>query len=132
MPNDNDNNDNNDNDISKLLRKYYKPKDDITPEQFWDELSKKIDCLFHREVFTEKACNENGALFTDEEKYWMGLDEYVRNEVSSLKHKTITDHLLTCKDCRKNYNDLLDKKKVLENLLIYSASSRSQLVNSLI
>ena len=97
--------------ISELLKKHYKPQNDINPESFWDEVSKKIDSLFHKELYSEKVINNEGLLLSEEERYWFGLEEYVKNEVSSLKHKVITEHLLKCRECRKNYNDFLDKKK---------------------
>ncbi len=106
-------NDKNQDEISELLKKFYKPKNETNPDQFWDELSKKIDCLFHREIFTDRVSNSEGKILTDEEKYWLGLEEYINNEVNSLKHKSITDHILDCKECRKNYNNLLDKKKII-------------------
>ena len=97
--------------ISELLKKYYKPQNEINPESFWDEVSKKIDSLFHKELYSEKVINNEGLLLSEEERYWLGLEEYVKNEASSLKHKVITEHLLKCRECRKNYNDFLDKKK---------------------
>lgn len=101
-------------DISDLLKKFYKPKDEINNNDFWNSLSKKLDALFHKEVMTDKVSSDEKSLLTDEERYWTGLEEYINNQISSLKHKSITDHLLKCKECRKNYNDLLDKKKVPE------------------
>jgi len=100
-------------DVSDLLKKFYKPKNEISNNEFWDELSKKLDSLFHKEILTDKLSNEQESILTEEERYWIGLEEYLNNQVQSLKHKAITDHLLKCKECRKNYNALLDKKKVL-------------------
>lgn len=97
--------------ISSLLKKYYKPDKEIEPEVFWEEVSQKIDSLYHKELLSEKRVNNEGTLLSEEERYYLGLNEYINNEVSSLKHKTITDHLLKCKECRKNHNDILDKKK---------------------
>ena len=97
--------------ISELLKRFYKPDKEINSQDFWDDLSKKIDSLYHKEIFSEKCYDEAGNLLHDENRYWLGLEEYVKNEISSLKHKSITEHLLQCKDCRKNYTDLLDKKK---------------------
>ncbi len=111
----NNNNDETD-DVGDLLRKFYKPKEEINSDLFWDNVSKKIDSLFHKEIFTSKVCHEDGILLSDEEKYWLGLEEYINNKTSSLQHKNITDHILTCKECRKNYNDLLDKKKVFNTI----------------
>ena len=101
----------------ELLRKFYKPDKEINQEDFWQEVSKKIDSLFHKEILLEKCLDEQGELLSEEYRYWAGLEEYIRNEVSSLKHKTITDHLLSCNECRKNYTDLLDKKKELISLI---------------
>ena len=97
----------------ELLNKFYKPDKEIDKELFWQEVSKKIDSLFHKELFLEKCIDKEGKLLSDEECYWLGLEQYISNEVSSLKHKVITDHLLKCSECRKNYIDLLDKKKKL-------------------
>lgn len=97
--------------ISELLKRHYKPDKEIDPDVFWSELSTKIDSLFHSELFSQKVQNEEGVMLSEEERYWLGLEEYLRNEISSLKHKTITDHLLICKACRQNYNNLLDKKQ---------------------
>ncbi len=99
--------------ISELLKKYYKPSKETDPEDFVKEVLHKIDSLFHKEIFSENSFNKNGEPISDEERYWSGLEEYLNNKVTSLKHKTITDHLLKCKDCRKNYTQLMDKKKVL-------------------
>ena len=98
--------------ISDLLKRFYKPDKEIDPDVFWKEVSKKIDSLFHKEIFSEKTFNDKKEVLSDEERYWLGLEEYINNEVSSLKHKTITEHLLNCKECRQNHNDFLDKKKV--------------------
>lgn len=97
--------------ISDLLKRFYKPGKEINTEEFWEKVSKKIDSLFHKEVLSEKTHDSSGAILSEEGRYWLGLEEYIKNEISSLKHKTITDHLLQCNECRKNYVDLLDKKK---------------------
>ena len=81
----------------ELLNKFYKPDKEIDKELFWQEVSKKIDSLFHKELFLEKCFNEQGTLLSDEERYWLGLEQYINNDVSSLKHKMITDHLLECR-----------------------------------
>ena len=99
--------------ISELLKKYYKPDKETDTEEFTKEVLNKIDSLFHKEIFSEVYFNDDRGPFSDEERYWAGLEEYLNNKVSSLKHKTITDHLLKCKDCRKNYIEIKDKKKVL-------------------
>lgn len=99
--------------ISELLKKYYKPDEELDPEEFTKEVLNKIDSLFHKEIFSENCFDGSGEPASDEERYWLGLEEYLTNKTSSLKHKTITDHLLKCKDCRKNYTRLMDKKKVL-------------------
>ncbi len=99
--------------ISDLLKKYYKPEKEIDPVEFWDDVAKKIDSLFHKELYSDKTTDENGRMLTDEERYWMGLDEYLKNQTGSIKHKTITEHLLSCKECRNNYNNLLNKKKLV-------------------
>ena len=111
--------------ISDLLRKYYKPDKETNSDVFWEEVSKKIDSLFHKEIFSEKVSNEEGVVLTEEQRYWLGLEEYINNEVSSLKHKTITEHLLHCKECRQNHNDILDKKKVIYDL--YHLTSKQNL-----
>lgn len=97
--------------ISELLKKHYKPDKEIDSEIFAKEVLSKIDSLFHKEILSENYFNEKGEPASDEERYWSGLEEYLNNKISSLKHKTITDHLLKCKDCRKNYTQLMDKKK---------------------
>ncbi len=101
--------------ISELLKKYYKPdkEEEVDPDLFVTEILNKIDSLYHKEIFSENLFNKNGESISDEEQYWSGLEEYLNNKVSSLKHKVITDHLLKCKDCRKNYMLITDKKKVL-------------------
>jgi len=105
--------------ISDLLKKYYKPEKEIDSDKFWDNVEKKIDSLFHKELYSDRITDENGRILTDEERYWIGLDEYLKNQTGSIKHKTITEHLLGCKECRSNYNNLLDKKKlILESRLI--------------
>ena len=97
--------------IGELLKKHYKPDKRLDSESFTEDVFKKIDSLFHKEIFSEKSTSGAGQLFSDEERYWLGLEEYINNEVSSLKHKAITDHLLKCKECRKNHDAMLDKKK---------------------
>ena len=99
--------------ISELLKKHYKPDKELDSDIFAEEVLKKIDSLFHKEIFSENYCNASRETLSDEDRYWRGLEEYLNNKVSSLKHKAITDHLLKCKDCRKNYMQLKDKKKVL-------------------
>ena len=101
----------------ELLRKFYKPDKETNQEDFWQEVSKKIDSLFHKEILSEKYFDEQGELLPEEYRYWAGMEQYIKNEVSSLKHKTITDHLLSCNECRKNYTDLLDKKKEVISLI---------------
>ncbi len=113
MPHDGDNKDKPYDELSELLRKYYKPNKEIESEAFWDQVEKKIDSLFHKEVLSDKKNNDKNEPLSDEERYWFGLEEYMDNKVSSIKYKTITSHLLACKECRQNYNDFLDKKKVL-------------------
>ena len=99
--------------LSELLKKYYKPDKKTDPAIFVKDVLNKIDSLFHKEIFSEACFNEKGESISDEERYWIGLEAYMNNRISSLKHKTVTDHLLKCKDCRKNYIQLKDKKKVL-------------------
>ena len=103
--------------ISELLKRFYKPDKEIDLDEFWGEVSKKVDSLFHKELYSDSLVNEQGVLMSDEERYWLGIEEYAKNEIGSLKHKTITDHLLQCKECRQNYNDLLDKKKPMIDLM---------------
>lgn len=98
--------------INELLKKYYKPDKELNDEEFFKNLSRKLDSLFHREVYSDKIQDNEGNFLSDEKRYWLGLEEYLKNDVSSLKHKAITSHLLACKECRKNYNDLSDKKKL--------------------
>lgn len=105
---------NNSNDeLSELLKKYYNPTQDINIEKLWEKVSKKIDTLFHKDILSDKQSREDGSLYSDEERYWIGLEEYINNKVDSLKHKKITDHLLSCSECRKNHNQILNKKKEL-------------------
>ena len=104
--------------IGELLKKHYKPDKQIDSESFIKDLFNKIDSLFHKEILSEKSISAAGQLLSDEEKYWLGLEEYINNDISSLKHKTITDHLLKCKECRKNYDSMLDKKKTTSLLNI--------------
>ncbi|MBI2996418.1 MAG: hypothetical protein HYY52_06920 [Candidatus Melainabacteria bacterium] len=104
--------------LGELLKKYYKVDNFIDSQEFWEDVSGKIESLFHKEIFSEKVVGSNGELLSDEERYWLGLEEYIKNETPSLKHKVVTDHLLICKQCRHNYNDLLDKKKVIFNNLV--------------
>lgn len=99
--------------ISELLRKHYKPNKELNPDIFVQEVLKKIDSLFHKEILSQSYLKANGEPVSDEERYRLGLEEYLNNKLSSLRHKTVTDHLLKCKDCRKNYIQLMDKKKVL-------------------
>ena len=104
-------------DISELLKRFYKPDKEIDLDGFWEEISDKIDSLFHKELYSEKIVNNDGSIMSDEERYWLGIDEYIKNEVASLKHKTITDHLLKCKECMQNYSSRLDKKKEMIELV---------------
>ena len=113
MGTDEDNKDKPYDEISELLKKYYKSNKETDPDVFAKEVLNKINSLFHKEILSENCFNESGGLSSDEERYWLGLEDYLNNKVSSLKHKTITDHLLKCKDCRKHYKNLMDKKKVL-------------------
>ena len=97
--------------ISEILKKHYKSPKEINEEKFWNELSKKLDSLYHKEILSNKFYLTDGSLMSEDQRYWLGLEEYINNEVNSLKHKTITDHLLRCTECRKNYTNALDKKK---------------------
>src|SRR3989338_8451598 len=97
--------------LGELLKKHYKPDKELNSESFTKEVFQKIDSLFHKGIFSEKGINEAGHIVPDEDRYWLGLQEYINNEISSLKHKVVTEHLLKCKECRKNYDTLLDKKK---------------------
>ena len=116
MGTDGENKDKSFDEISDLLKRFYKPSKEIKNEEFWDKVSKKIDSLFHKEILSEATHDDKGEILSEETRYWQGLEEYIKNEVSSLKHKTITDHLLVCNECRKNYVDLLDKKKLVSAL----------------
>lgn len=109
------NNDSQD-DLSSLLKKYFKPKEEIDPDKIWENVSKKIDSLFHKEVFSDRLLKQEGIRFSEEERYWLGLEEYIGNKVNSLKHKMISEHLLQCSECRQNYNQVLDKKKAVINV----------------
>ncbi len=115
---DDENKDKSQDDIGELLRKYYKPEKELDPESFVKNVSRKIDSLFHKEIFSDTLTDSDNNNLSEEERYWLGIEEYIRNEVSSLKHKAITDHLLICKECRHNYNLLLDKKKVIKELAL--------------
>ena len=97
--------------IGELLKKHYKPDKELNTELFTEKVFKKIDSLFHKEILSDKGISESGNILSDEERYWLGLQEYINNEATSLKHTAITDHLLKCKECMKNHNFLLDKKK---------------------
>ena len=105
-----------DNELSDLLGKYYKPDTETDLNKTWESVSKKINSLFHEEILSDIDIREDGLKYTIEEKYWLGIDEYINNKVNSFKHRIITEHLLKCKECRKNYNDSLDKKKVVVSL----------------
>jgi len=100
--------------ISELLKKYYKPEKELDADLFVEQVTRKIDSLFHKEIFSDKGMSIEGRILSDEERYWLGLEEYINNEVSSLKHKSITDHLLKCSECRQNYDNLLNKKKPIK------------------
>jgi len=97
--------------LSELLRNFYKPQQDFNIEKLWENISGNIDSLFHSDMFSEKMLKSDGTRYSDEEKYFMGIEEYINNDVSSIKHKIMSDHLLSCKECRQNYNKILDKKK---------------------
>ena len=112
MVTDGENKNKNNDELSELLKKYYKQPKEEDLEKFWQGISKKLDSLFHKEVLTDSVFDENGLPLSEESRYWKGLEEYIKNEVNAIKHKTVTDHILTCQECRKNYNDLLNKKKV--------------------
>jgi len=101
--------------ISELLRKHYKPNKEQSQEEFWQKIVKKIDSLFHRELLSEKLFDNDGNPISNEDRYWKGLEEYINNELSSLKHKVVTEHLLNCKECRHSYNEMLSKKKEAMN-----------------
>ncbi|OGI10243.1 MAG: hypothetical protein A3I68_07905 [Candidatus Melainabacteria bacterium RIFCSPLOWO2_02_FULL_35_15] len=107
--------------ISELLKKHYKSDKEADPDIFTQEVLRKIDSLFHKEIFSDNYFNEKREPVSDEERYWSGLREYLNNTVSSLKHKTITDHLLKCKDCRKNYTQLMNKKKASRDMIDYGS-----------
>lgn len=117
MATDDENKDKPYDEISELLKKYYKPSKEVKSDEFWKSVSQKIDSLFHKEITSEKCFDGEGNLLPEEARYWLGLEEYINNQTSSVKHKTITEHLLRCKECRQNYNNLLDKKK-----LVYSTT----------
>ena len=121
MGNEDDTKDKNYDQLSELLKKHYKPEKEIDTEIFWNEVSNKIDSLFHKEIFSEICLDENGVVFSDENRYWLGLEQYIKNEVPSLKHKAITEHLLKCKECRHNYNETLDKKKTVSTNRLHSS-----------
>lgn len=105
-------NKNNFDEIRELLKKHYKPEQEVDVNAFTDDVMGKIDSLYHKELYLEKAHDEDGNMLSEEERYWLGLENYIANKVTALKHKEMTDHILKCKDCRKNYNQLLDKKKL--------------------
>lgn len=116
--------------ISELLKKHYKPDKHTDENQLVTDILDKIDSLFHKEILSEKIADEKGELLSDEERYWTGLNDYINNKMSALKHKQITEHLLKCNACRKNHSESLDKKKdkFLFNELIISKSSLINLV----
>lgn len=95
--------------LKDLLNKHYKPDQKNDDNAFWESLSKKIDSLFHKEIFSDQLLREDGDPMTDEERYSLGLKEFAANKVNSFKHKEITDHLLICPECRKNYINLIEK-----------------------
>ncbi len=133
MPTDGDNKDNSFDEISSLLKKYYKPETEVDIDKFWEDVENKIDSLFHKEIFSSKSSNDEGNILSDEERYWLGLEEYIDNKASAIKHKTITDHLLVCKECRQNYSDYIDKKKVPSEFFainnIWNQNKNSVLLN---
>lgn len=102
--------------ISELLKKYYKLNKEINDDEFVQSIEKKINSLFHVELFSEKLVDNESHHLSNEVRYWRGLEEYINNEVSSLRHKVITDHLLSCKECRQNYNEQLIKKKEFSSI----------------
>lgn len=110
--------------LGELLKKHYKPDKELNPEFFTKEVFQKIDSLFHKEILSEKGINESGHILSDEDRYCLGLQEYINNEISSLKHKAVTEHLLKCKECRKNYDIFLDKKKTNYSLNLQFDSLR--------
>lgn len=101
--------------ISELLKKHYKPNKEIPQEEFLQRVVKKFDSLFHKELLSEKLFDIDGNPISNEDRYWKGLEEYISNELSSIKHKVVTEHLLNCKECRHNYNEMLNKKKEITN-----------------
>ena len=125
MKNDGEKGDNKDkpyDEISYFLKKHYNPPKEIDSDEFWDKLSKKIDSLFHKEILSEKTLNDEGGVLSEEERYYLGLEEYIKNDVTSLKHKAISDHILKCKECRQNYIDMLDKKKPIFDHLHFESN----------
>lgn len=116
MTKDDENKDKQLDELGELLRKYYKPENEIDPEDLWEKISDNIDSLFHKEIMSDPYYKADGEISNTEDCYWKGLDDYINNKLSSLKHKIITDHLLKCSECRKNYVEMVDKKKVLSCL----------------
>lgn len=97
--------------ISDLLKNFYKPNKEINVEEYWKKISGNIESLFHAEMFSDKIIKYGSSKYSDEERYWLGLEEYLNNEITAIKHKMITNHLLDCSACRQNFNKLMDKKK---------------------
>ena len=59
--------------ISELLKKHYKLDKELDSDIFAEEVLKKIDSLFHKEIFSENYFNENEEPASYEERYWSGL-----------------------------------------------------------
>ena len=97
--------------LSELLRKSFELPAELEEINLWERVSNKIDSEYHKELFSESLANSPE--ISIQEKFIIGLSEYIDNECSPEKANIITEHLLECSSCREYYLSLIKQKKAL-------------------
>ncbi len=89
------------------------------PEFRARKLEKEKLEIFHEEILAE----ETGELSSIEDRYWLGLSEYIDNECAPSKQRKITEHLLECSLCRERFNSLTDLNEVIKEKVLRKDSN---------
>lgn len=87
------------NSFDNILKAGFELPSELKDLDVWESINKKLDSQFHEEIFSENASEE----WSDKEKFFVGLSEFIDGEVSAQKAQVINDHILECSDCRKLY-----------------------------
>lgn len=65
--------------------------------------------VFHAEILAEPT----EELVSIEDRYWLGLSNYIDSECTPAKHREITEHLIDCPLCRERFKELQNLNKVI-------------------